>query len=44
MHTELLDFIAFPKKNSGKDRMIESPGSISDEQLGELGISFAPLK
>lgn len=30
------DFIAFPKNNSGKDMMIESPSEISDEQLKEL--------
>jgi aspartyl-tRNA synthetase len=32
------DFIAFPKNNSGRDVMIDSPSSISKEQLGELGI------
>ena len=35
------DFIAFPKNNSGKDMMIESPGEISEEQLKELGIKLA---
>jgi aspartyl-tRNA synthetase len=30
------DFIAFPKNNSGRDMMIESPSEISDEQLHEL--------
>lgn len=34
------DFIAFPKNNSGKDMMIESPSPISDEQLKELGIKI----
>lgn len=34
------DFIAFPKNNSAKDLMIESPSPISDEQLKELGIKF----
>ncbi len=38
------DFIAFPKNNSGKDMMIESPSPISEEQLGELGIRLAPIK
>jgi aspartyl-tRNA synthetase len=38
------DFIAFPKNNSGKDMMIESPSPISDEQLGELGIRLASIK
>ncbi|MGZ3884589.1 MAG: aspartate--tRNA ligase [Bacteroidia bacterium] len=35
------DFIAFPKNNSGKDMMIESPGEISEEQLKELGIKLS---
>jgi len=30
------DFIAFPKNNSGRDVMIDSPAKISDEQLMEL--------
>jgi aspartyl-tRNA synthetase len=38
------DFIAFPKNNSGKDMMIESPSPISDEQLNELGIGLKPMK
>jgi aspartyl-tRNA synthetase len=32
------DFIAFPKNNSGRDVMIDSPSEISDEQLNELNI------
>jgi aspartyl-tRNA synthetase len=32
------DYIAFPKNNSGRDVMIESPSKISEEQLKELGI------
>jgi len=32
------DFIAFPKNNSGRDVMIDSPSTISAEQLKELGI------
>ncbi len=32
------DVIAFPKNNSGKDVMIDSPATISDEQLKELSI------
>jgi aspartyl-tRNA synthetase len=32
------DFIAFPKNNSGRDMMIDTPSTISDEQLKELGI------
>ncbi len=30
------DFIAFPKNNSGRDTMIDSPSTISQEQLAEL--------
>ena len=33
------DFIAFPKNNSGRDVMIDSPSTISSDQLKELGIS-----
>jgi len=32
------DFIAFPKNNSGRDVMIDTPSTISQEQLKELGI------
>ncbi len=32
------DFIAFPKNNAGRDVMIDSPSTISDEQLKELGL------
>lgn len=32
------DFIAFPKNNAGKDMMIDTPSTISGEQLKELGI------
>ncbi len=32
------DYIAFPKNNSGRDVMIDTPSPISGEQLGELGI------
>jgi aspartyl-tRNA synthetase len=31
--------IAFPKNNAGRDVMIDSPSSISQEQLKELGIN-----
>jgi aspartyl-tRNA synthetase len=34
------DVIAFPKNNSGKDVMIDSPSSIENEQLEELGIQI----
>lgn len=35
------DFIAFPKNNSGRDVMIDSPSPISSDQLVELGINLA---
>jgi aspartyl-tRNA synthetase len=35
------DYIAFPKNNSGRDVMIDSPSSIADEQLKELHIKLA---
>jgi len=34
------DFIAFPKNNSGRDVMIESPSAIAQAQLDELAISL----
>ena len=34
------DFIAFPKNNSGRDVMINSPAAIDVEQLNELNISL----
>jgi aspartyl-tRNA synthetase len=34
------DFIAFPKNNAGRDVMIDSPSTISQEQLNELGLSI----
>ncbi len=33
------DFIAFPKNNSGRDVMLDTPSKISDKQLKELQIS-----
>lgn len=35
------DYIAFPKNNSGRDVMIDSPSTIADEQLRELSIKLA---
>ena len=32
------DFIAFPKNNSGRDVMIDAPGTIDDKQLEELSV------
>ncbi len=37
------DFIAFPKNNAGRDVMIDSPSTIADKQLNELGISIWQL-
>jgi aspartyl-tRNA synthetase len=34
------DFIAFPKNNSGRDVMIDSPSTIDQKQLDELAISI----
>ncbi|GAB3662170.1 aspartate--tRNA ligase [Echinicola sediminis] len=38
------DYIAFPKNNSGRDVMIDSPSHIADEQLEELSIQLALKK
>ncbi|HEX5171426.1 MAG TPA: aspartate--tRNA ligase [Cyclobacteriaceae bacterium] len=32
------DFIAFPKNNAGRDTMIDTPSTISKDQLDELGL------
>jgi len=32
------DYIAFPKNNAGRDVMIDSPSTISQDQLDELGL------
>jgi aspartyl-tRNA synthetase len=34
------DFIAFPKNNSGRDMMIDSPSAIDQKQLDELSIGL----
>jgi len=34
------DFIAFPKNNSGRDVMIDSPSNIDEDQLNELNINL----
>jgi aspartyl-tRNA synthetase len=36
------DVIAFPKNNSGRDVMIDTPSGISDEQLKELNLLLGP--
>lgn len=38
------DYIAFPKNNSGRDVMIDSPSTIAEEQLQELSIRVALSK
>lgn len=35
------DYIAFPKNNSGRDVMIDSPSTIADEQLKELSLKVS---
>lgn len=37
------DFIAFPKNNSGRDVMIDSPATISQQQLDELNIQVRKI-
>jgi len=37
------DFIAFPKNNSGRDVMIDSPSPIAQAQLDELAIRVVSL-
>ena len=32
------DYIAFPKNNSGRDVMIDSPSTLSDDQMAELSL------
>ena len=34
------DFIAFPKNNSGRDVMIDSPATVADEQLVDLSLKL----
>ncbi|MFI3288183.1 MAG: aspartate--tRNA ligase [Rikenellaceae bacterium] len=34
------DFIAFPKNNSGRDMMIDSPSAVAPEQLKELALKL----
>jgi aspartyl-tRNA synthetase len=34
------DFIAFPKNNAGRDVMIDSPSTIAQDQLNELGLAI----
>jgi aspartyl-tRNA synthetase len=34
------DYIAFPKNNSGRDVMIDTPSTVSEEQLKELSLNI----
>jgi aspartyl-tRNA synthetase len=34
------DVIAFPKNNAGRDVMIDTPSTISEEQLDELNLKL----
>ncbi len=36
------DYIAFPKNNSGRDVMIDSPSKLDEDQLKELNIQLLP--
>jgi len=38
------DFIAFPKNNSGRDVMLDTPNTIDDTQLQELQLQIKTLK
>jgi len=38
------DFIAFPKNNSGRDVMIDSPSTLDQKQLNELSIAVTQPK
>jgi aspartyl-tRNA synthetase len=38
------DFIAFPKNNSGRDVMLDTPSQISDKQLDELQLNIRGKK
>lgn len=38
------DFIAFPKNNAGRDVMIDSPSTISTDQLNELALNIQKKK
>ncbi len=38
------DVIAFPKNNSGRDVMIDSPSMVNQAALDELGLALKPIK
>jgi len=39
-HDSIRDYIAFPKNNSGRDLMIDSPSVIAPDQMEELGLDY----
>jgi aspartyl-tRNA synthetase len=39
-HDSIRDYIAFPKNNSGRDVMVNSPSTIHEDQLNELQIKL----
>lgn len=41
--SDIREFIAFPKNNSGRDVMIDAPSPVDDEQMAELGLRKAEL-
>ncbi|MDO9512232.1 MAG: aspartate--tRNA ligase [Bacteroidales bacterium] len=43
-HDSIRDYIAFPKNNSGRDVMIDSPAEISGVQLDELSLKIIPTE
>ena len=38
------DVIAFPKNNSGRDVMLDAPGTIDQKQLDELNLAIVTEK
>ncbi len=39
--TSIRDYIAFPKNNQGRDTMIDSPSTLDQKQMTELGIKMS---
>jgi aspartyl-tRNA synthetase len=39
--TSIRDYIAFPKNNQGRDTMIDSPSTLDQKQMTELGIKIS---
>ena len=40
----ILDCIAFPKNNSGRDVMLDAPSAVDPKQLDELSLDLRPVK